>query len=368
MSLMAFEGAQCFRQRLLLSTVSGKPIKITKVRVGDERPGFRDYEASLLRLLDKICDGSRITINETGTTLRYTPGQLIGGEAIVHDCPPTRSISYFLEALILLAPFSKVALDVTLRGVTADNKDVSVDSIKSTAIPILDYIGVPGISIAVKKRGFAPAGGGEVHFQCPVIKKVRPFAVMKEGKVKRVRGVAYTMKVSPQFAARMVDVARGILNDFLPDVWIYTDHGRNPSGCPGYGMSLVCETVKKVVKSADAAAEITQEGETGVEGFLDSPEAVGKAVAERLLEEVQLDGVVDTQHQYIPLWFAALAEEDAVCKIRLGKLSPHTVSLLRHIRDFLGVTFQMEQDGIGGETVVFTCCGVGMQNMGKRSF
>ena len=27
-----------------------------------------------------------------------------------------------------------------------------------------------------------------------------------------------------QFAARMVDSARAVLNDFLPDVWVYTDH------------------------------------------------------------------------------------------------------------------------------------------------
>ena len=29
-----------------------------------------------------------------------------------------------------------------------------------------------------------------------------------------------------QFAARMVDSARAVLNDFLPDVWVYTDHSK----------------------------------------------------------------------------------------------------------------------------------------------
>ena len=41
--------------------------------------------------------------------------------------------------------------------------------------------------------------------------------------VKRIRGVAYSMKVSPQSTNRMVDGARGMLNKLLADVYIFTD-------------------------------------------------------------------------------------------------------------------------------------------------
>lgn len=34
----------------------------------------------------------------------------------------------------------------------------------------------------------------------------------------------YSVRVSPQMANRMVESARGILNKFLPDIYIYTDH------------------------------------------------------------------------------------------------------------------------------------------------
>jgi RNA 3'-terminal phosphate cyclase-like protein len=40
--------------------------------------------------------------------------------------------------------------------------------------------------------------------------------------VKRVRGVAFTLRVSPQTGNRLVDAARGVLNKFLPDVYIFT--------------------------------------------------------------------------------------------------------------------------------------------------
>ena len=39
-----------------------------------------------------------------------------------------------------------------------------------------------------------------------------------------MRGLAYSTRVSPQTANRMVDSARGLLNHWIPDVYIYTDH------------------------------------------------------------------------------------------------------------------------------------------------
>lgn len=45
-----------------------------------------------------------------------------------------------------------------------------------------------------------------------------------EGMVKRVRGTAYSTRVSPQMANRMIDSVRGIFNKLLPDVYIFSDH------------------------------------------------------------------------------------------------------------------------------------------------
>uniref|UniRef100_A0A8C8ASZ9 RNA 3'-terminal phosphate cyclase domain-containing protein n=1 Tax=Otus sunia TaxID=257818 RepID=A0A8C8ASZ9_9STRI len=89
-------------------------------------PGFWTYfEASFIRLIDKVTNGSRIEINQTGTTLYYQPGLLYGG-SLEHDCSPSRSIGYYLESLLCLAPFMKHPLKIVLRGVTNDQVDPSV--------------------------------------------------------------------------------------------------------------------------------------------------------------------------------------------------------------------------------------------------
>lgn len=61
-------------------------------------------------------------------------------------------------------------------------------------------------------------------FGCPIKPKLLPVQYLDPGKVKRIRGVAWACRTSPVAANRMVDAARGVLNGFLSDVYIYTDH------------------------------------------------------------------------------------------------------------------------------------------------
>lgn len=60
-----------------------------------------------------------------GTVLFYQPGLLYGG-SVEHDCNTQRSIGYYLEALLMLAPFMKTSMKATLKGVTNDPADPTV--------------------------------------------------------------------------------------------------------------------------------------------------------------------------------------------------------------------------------------------------
>ena len=64
--MLRFKGSQNFRQRLLFATLSGRPLRIDEIRADDSNPGLRDFEASFLRLLEKLTNGCVVEINETG--------------------------------------------------------------------------------------------------------------------------------------------------------------------------------------------------------------------------------------------------------------------------------------------------------------
>lgn len=355
-----FKGCKQFRERLVCATLSGRPIRIDEIRALDEHPGIRDFEASFLRLLEKITNGCSIQINNTGTSLKYKPGLMIGGHilGLSHACPVSRSIGYFVEPLLKLALFSKKALAITLTGITNDDLDPSVDVVRTVALQLLKkFVGddAESIELKIKKRGAPPLGGGEVFLRVPVIKSLSPLAWTDEGLIKRVRGIAYTTKISPQMANRLVDGARSILNNLLPDVYIYTDHfkGKDSGDSPGYGLTLVAESTTGALLSAELVAK---EGQV--------PEEIGAKVAEMLCEEVARGGVCDSAHQSLLLLLMILCPED-VSKVRLGALTPYAVECLRLYKEMFGVTFKLKPDA-SNQTIIASCLGIGFKNITRR--
>lgn len=58
MGPLKYEGCDQFRSRIVAATLSGKTLKISKIRDDEENAsGIHDFEASFLRLIDKITDG-----------------------------------------------------------------------------------------------------------------------------------------------------------------------------------------------------------------------------------------------------------------------------------------------------------------------
>ncbi|KFM57814.1 RNA 3'-terminal phosphate cyclase-like protein, partial [Stegodyphus mimosarum] len=367
MASINYNGSNFFRQRLILSTLCGRPIVIRNIRDTSDEPGINDYEDSFLKLLDLLTDGSVIVVNETGTTVKYTPGILLGGK-LQHNCCIQRSISYYLEPLLCLAPFCKKPLHITLRGITNDSMDPTVDAIKLSSLPVLKRFIIKDDDLEIKiiSRGMAPEGGGEVLFRCPVVNNIRPFKCLDAGKVKRVRGVAYSVRVSPAMASRMVDAAKGILLKFLPDVYIYTDHykGKNSGKSPGFGLTLVAETTAGVFYCGEAVSKPSGSGEAFI-----VPEDIAKQACHNLLEEIYRGGFVDSNNQSLACLFMALGTTD-VSKLKTGPLSPYTIQFLRHIEDFCQLRMKLETDQneklqLGTHKVILTCVGIGYTNISR---
>jgi RNA 3'-terminal phosphate cyclase-like protein len=143
-------------------------------------PGLTGFEASFIRLLDKLTNGTHIEINEIGTSLFFRPGIVVGG-SVEHDCgsgssggdnnqsaaAEGRSAGWFLEGVLPLAPFGKKPLHLTLSNcVTNDALDLSVDALKEVSLSVLRKFGVGAdsetaalLDVSVRKRGALPLGG-----------------------------------------------------------------------------------------------------------------------------------------------------------------------------------------------------------------
>ncbi|XP_042767850.1 RNA 3'-terminal phosphate cyclase-like protein isoform X4 [Panthera leo] len=175
----------------------------------------------------------------------------------------------------------------------------------------------------------------------------------------------YSVRVSPQMANRIVDSARSILNKFIPDIYIYTDHMKGVSSgkSPGFGLSLVAETTTGAFLSAELASNPQGQGAAVL------PEDLGQNCAKLLLEEIYRGGCVDSTNQSLGLLLMTLGQQD-VSKVLLGPLSPYTIEFLRHLKSFFQIMFKIEtkpcgEELKGGDKVLLTCVGVGFSNLSK---
>lgn len=390
-------GSAQFRSRLVLSILSGRPVRISGIREKSERPGVNAVEVSFLRLLDKLTNGTRISINETGTTVNFRPGMVVGGR-LEHDCAKGRAVGYYIEGVLPLCAFSKGGMELTLRGVTDNDVDVSLDALMASTLPVMGRFGpeLGAWKLRIVKRGAAPGGGGQVVLTtAPVRDGLTPVRMVDRGLVKRIRGVAYAVNLTPQVANRMVDAARGVLNPLCADVYISTDHRRGSAaaGAPGFGLSLVAETTTECkltahraavretdgtepsafeandpeadpVGDAEALGELTDYNrERGVEPLMRA-EDVGTNAAKQLVEEVMRGGAVDTNVQALTLLLMVLCPED-VSKVVFGPLTGHSMAVVRLIKTFVGTEFRIVQDDSDG-TVTMSCLGVGYKNLARK--
>jgi RNA 3'-terminal phosphate cyclase-like protein len=411
--LMRFEdGAVQFRQRIVCSLLSHRPILLRNIRPDDvDSPGLRPYEVSFLRLIDALTNGTTMEINATGTQVRFQPGILIGGE-VTHDCPvgtkteteeydpsdpslawynTARSIGWFLEGILPLAPFAKEAMTITFTGITdgASDIDPSCDYLKASAFPLMEHFGIGIVdkndmmvsaqspSLRILRRGAAPLGGGQVVFYCPIVRaELSPIDLTNNNvKFKRIRGTAISCKlVSTSMTARVAYAAKGLLHRLLPDVWIHTDAhtmkhhhcGPSPSvsllltatstSAPTVTVSSYKNSNSTVIMSAECCLKYNER---------EVPEDLGTRCAALLLEEIRRGGCIDTGMQSLALLWMCLSPED-VSRIRLGTLSPYTVESLRLFQRMLGVTFQVQADP-ESQTVVLSCLGTGYRNMARAA-
>ncbi|CCH41916.1 putative RNA 3'-terminal phosphate cyclase [Wickerhamomyces ciferrii] len=358
---LVFEGAKNFRLRLILSTLSGKPIKITKIRPDDQHVGIRDEEASFLRLLSRVTNGAHIQVGQTGTSVIYYPGIITGGERI-HPCATTSSkpVGYYLEPLLYIAPFSKEKFSIKLQGITASKEDAGVEAIRLGLLPIMEKFGIRDPSLHILKRGSPPNGGGEVHFlvDSTALQPLTMHAI-DIPKISAIRGVAYCTRVSPSIVNRMIDAARNVLRpigvevDITADVW----RGENAGKSPGFGLTLVAESKKGWNFFAE---DIGGAGEV--------PEDIGTKVAYELIEEISKAGVVGRSQLSLALVYMVLGKED-IGRLRINKeqIDEDLIYLLRDIKTIFGTEIYLKEvdDDDSGDFIA-TVKGTNFLNPNKK--
>ncbi|ANB14968.1 Rcl1p [Sugiyamaella lignohabitans] len=174
--------------------------------------------------------------------------------------------------------------------------------------------------------------------------------------VVKIRGIAYSTRVSPASVNRLIDASRGVLKGTEVETFIYSDvaRGEESGKSPGFGATIVAETKGGWPISAEGIAT------AGV-----TPEDLGTQVAAKLLHELSLGGTVGRNQVSLALVLMVLGKED-VGRISLGKgvIDAKVVRLLRYIKKFWNLEVVLREDG--ESEVMCTVKGSGFVSSSKK--
>ncbi|KAL3108472.1 hypothetical protein niasHT_015394 [Heterodera trifolii] len=363
------------RQRIISYKKTPNERPVVVIRSYDDNPGLKEFERIFLSMIKRLTNGTEVKLSKNGTELSFRPGLIHGGELEL-DCGVQRCISYFLEPLILMAPFCKKPLNVNLSGVTNSVDELSIDAIRATWLPVFSRFVLADqcAEIKIKARGFKPNGGGSVTFSSPIKRNLRAVQCIKPGKVCKIRGLAYVCKVTPSIASRMIDGAKKMLHGNISDIYITIDQRKGPQGglSPGFGIFLTAETTEGVFFHGEAMSRPKGQNEDQT-----VPEEIGEQAARRLLDAIHMGGCADSFCQSLAATFMTLCDRD-VSKFLLGPLTISSVHTLRNLQMFFEQMFKLEEwwkvmKEIAGNAMkngsedkcLLTCVGVGFFNINK---
>ena len=174
-------GGQILRSSLSLAAITGRPVRIEKLRANRKKPGLAAQHLTSVRAAAMLCD-AELTGAELGSqTLQFIPRKPVQAGDYVLDVAEAReggsagAVMLVLQTLLLPLALAKGVSNVVLRGGTHVDMSPSYDYVHDVWLPMLARMGV-------KRRAFPGAlrlvPGGARRNQVADIgsREIAPFA------------------------------------------------------------------------------------------------------------------------------------------------------------------------------------------------
>jgi RNA 3'-terminal phosphate cyclase (ATP) len=227
-------GGQLLRTALSLSAVTGDPFEMTGVRGDRPDPGLKPQHLAAVEAVADACDATVEGADHGAGRLRFEPESVTPGEYDV-DIDTAGSVLLVFDAVLPLAAALDADETLVLRatGGTDVNWAPTVDHYCRVKLPLVRRAGFDA-RVAVSRRGFYPAGGGEATLRPRGTDGFDRLDVTDPGRLERVavRAVAAAELADAEVAERGARAARQALRG-VAGCPVETDTEYVESDCPG---------------------------------------------------------------------------------------------------------------------------------------
>lgn len=153
-------GGQLLRSALTLSALTGDSFRMENVRGGRSNPGVRPQHAAAIRAVAAVCEATVEDGDVGSEAVEFHPGSIRGGDVEV-DVGTAGSVALVCDTVLPLATRAPDPFELTVTGGTDVKWAPPVEYYRQVKLPLLDRFGLTA-ALTVERRGFYPAGGGEV--------------------------------------------------------------------------------------------------------------------------------------------------------------------------------------------------------------
>jgi RNA 3'-phosphate cyclase len=345
-------GGQIVRTALALSTLTGIPFEVDNIRAGRENPGLKAQHLTGVTSLKELCDAKFEGAEIGSSYLKYQPGKF-KPRTIAIDIGTAGSITLLLQSLLLPCCFADKNTRLKIKGGTDVSWALQWDYFANVVLPHIRKF-TDKIEVKLLKRGYYPAGGGNVEikikpkfhfsefktfeeFVLHVKKETRQYDLTGNYHLMSIKGVSHASKdlAKAEVAERQAKSAKHSLLKLNVPVSISTEYQDTLSTGSGITIWAIyskdkneSDVLNPIVLGADML------GEKGV-----SSEQVGQNVANKLMEQILSEAAVDEHlaDNLIPwLIFGG--------SFRVSKITNHTLTNIYTVERFLGSTFNVDTD------------------------
>ena len=153
-------GGQIVRTAVALSAVTGKPVRIARIRQGRPKPGLAPQHAWAILALAELCDAKTSGIAPGSSEITFAPGEIRGGSHKV-KIGTAGSVTLLMQCLLPALLKTDIPASLEVQGGTDVQWAPTVDYFKNVFLPALGCFGAR-VSLEVRQRGYYPKGQGSV--------------------------------------------------------------------------------------------------------------------------------------------------------------------------------------------------------------
>jgi RNA 3'-terminal phosphate cyclase (ATP) len=238
-------GGQILRTGLSLSAITGRPLRIERIRANRRNPGLAAQHVTAVRAVAVLC-GAQVAGDRLGSPeLDFVPtapvaaGDYAFDVALAREGGSAGAVSLVLQTVLLPLALTAGKSSVTVRGGTHLPQSPSVDYLAEVWLPMLNRLGIEA-SLTLDAWGWFPVGKGQIRAVINgAARATAPLDLIGRGALRQVKGRAVAANLPAHIPQRMADRAASVLQPLSAVLDIRPERVR--AACPGAGIFLTAE-------------------------------------------------------------------------------------------------------------------------------